>query len=123
MLDFQTNSRCSPLHPTNLPASRIPVEVGAMLPARFLLLSLCLTSICVPPPAPAESRPNALQLASPQEGETIVQAAWKLRHSLFPKPDCSHFVHDIYTRAGFLYEYAASRSIFAGIERFRRVTK
>jgi hypothetical protein len=53
----------------------------------------------------------------------IVQAAWQLRHSLLPKPDCSHFVHAIYTQAGFLYAYAASRTIFSGIDGFRRVTK
>jgi hypothetical protein len=63
------------------------------------------------------------RLATRQEGEAIVQAAWQLRHGLSSKPDCSHFVHAIYTRAGFLYTYAASRDVFAGIEGFRRVTK
>jgi hypothetical protein len=62
-------------------------------------------------------------MASPQEGETIVQAAWQLRRGLFPKPDCSHFVHAVYTQAGFLYQYAASRAVFAGIAGFRRVVK
>src|SRR5262249_23476819 len=57
------------------------------------------------------------------EGEAIVLAAWELRHGLFPKPDCSHFVHAVYTQAGFEYEYAASRAVFAGIDGFRRVTK
>src|SRR5262249_24201180 len=56
------------------------------------------------------------------EGEAIVLAAWELRHGLFPKPDCSHFVHAVYTQAGFEYEYAASRAVFAGIDGFRRVT-
>jgi hypothetical protein len=64
-----------------------------------------------------------VRLASAQEGEAIVQAAWELRHGLFPKPDCSHFVHAVYTQAGFEYEYAASRAIFAGIDVFRRVSK
>jgi hypothetical protein len=99
------------------------MEVGVMFGARSILLALCLTSICVPPPAQAASRPTGVRLASAQEGEAIVQAAWELRRGLFPKPDCSHFVHAVYTQAGFLYEYAASRAIFAGIDGFRRVTK
>ena len=94
-----------------------------MFGARSILLSLCLTSICVPPPAQAASRAAGVRLASAQEGEAIVQAAWELRHGLFPKPDCSHFVHAVYTQAGFEYEYAASRAIFAGIDVFRRVSK
>ena len=94
-----------------------------MFGARSILLSLCLTSICFPPSAQAVSRQTGLRLASPQEGEAIVQAAWQLRHGLSAKPDCSHFVHAIYTQAGFLYRYAASRAVFAGIESFRRVTK
>jgi NlpC/P60 family len=94
-----------------------------MFGARSILLAACLTSICVPPPAQAASRQMGLRLASPQEGEAIVQAAWELRHGLFPKPDCSHFVHAVYMQAGFLYDYAASRAIFAGIDGFRRVTK
>jgi hypothetical protein len=88
-----------------------------------ILLSLFLTSICLLPPAQAASRETGARLASAQEGEAIVQAAWQLRHGLFPKPDCSHLVHAIYTQAGFLYTYAASRAVFAGIEGFRRVTK
>ena len=94
-----------------------------MFRARSILLSLCLTSICVPPAAQAASRAAGVRLASAQDGEAIVLAAWELRHALFPKPDCSHFVHAVYTQAGFEYEYAASRAIFAGIDGFRRVTK
>src|SRR5260370_5929276 len=123
MADFPTNLRCSPLHPNNSPSSQISMEVGVMFGGRWLLLSVGLTFICVPPSAKAASRPAGLQLASAQEGEEIVQAAWQLRRGLFPKPDCSHFVHAVYTQAGFLYEYAASRAIFAGIDGFRRVTK
>ena len=69
--------------------------------------------------APPElSRPRLL---SPSEGETIVLAAWELRHGLPAKPDCSHFVHAIYTKAGFSYEYAQSADLFEGIDSFQRV--
>jgi hypothetical protein len=62
-------------------------------------------------------------LVSAKEGEAIVQAARELRHSLHPKPDCSHFTYAAYAHAGFDYEYAQSRAIFAGIASFQRVQK
>jgi hypothetical protein len=67
---------------------------------------------------PELSRPRLL---SPSEGETVVLAAWELRHGLPAKPDCSHFVHAIYTKAGFSYEYAQSADLFDGIDSFQRV--
>src|SRR5260370_16060505 len=103
MADFPTNLRCSPLHPNNSPTSQISMEVGVMFGGRWLLLSLCLTSICVPPSAQAASRPAGLQLASSPESEAIVYGAWQLRPGLFPKPDCSPFVHAVYTQPGVLY--------------------
>jgi cell wall-associated NlpC family hydrolase len=90
-----------------------------------ILLSVLLSSICLPVSdesnfKPADARPR---LVSAEEGEAIVQAAWELRRGLIPKPDCSHFVQAVYARAGFPYEYAASRDIFAGIDGFRKVKK
>jgi hypothetical protein len=38
------------------------------------------------------------------------------------KPDCSHLVHQIYTRAGFSYPYSSSSELYSGIKEFRRVT-
>src|SRR6516225_440110 len=129
----RTLDRCTIFRPTRgtyfyirtiCPTSKIPMEVGFMCRVRTILLSLLfVTSVCIPPSAHATSRETRPRLASPQEGEAIVQAAWQLRHGLSAKPDCSHFVHAIYTQAGFLYRYAASRAVFAGIESFRRVTK
>ena len=94
-----------------------------MFGARSILLSLCLTVLGVPGSPQTAPQHTGLRLTSPQEGEAIVQAAWELRHALIPKPDCSHFVHAVYTQAGFRYDYAGSRAIFDGIENFRRVTK
>jgi hypothetical protein len=86
-----------------------------------VFLSVLLLSIWLP--VPAQSRPVDLRprLVSVAEGEAIVQAAWELRRGMNPKPDCSHFVHAAYTRAGFLYEFAGSREVFAGIPGFLRV--
>jgi hypothetical protein len=39
-----------------------------------------------------------------------------------PKPDCSHLVHQIYSRAGFPYSYSSSSDLYSGINEFRRVT-
>lgn len=61
------------------------------------------------------------RLASREEGEAIVEAAWELRHSLGEKPDCSHFVNAIYEQAGLEYDYARSNDLFEGIDGFRRV--
>ena len=67
--------------------------------------------------------PPEARLVSPEEGEAIVQTAWELRRGLLPKPDCSHFVHAIYTHAGFAYDYAQAADLFDGIAAFRRVKK
>lgn len=68
-----------------------------------------------------ENRPE--RTVSREEGEAIVQTAWELRKGLGPKPDCSHFVHEVYLHAGLDYEYANSIAIFAGIGSFRRVQR
>jgi hypothetical protein len=84
------------------------------------LLAACLSTPTASQVIPGGSR---LRLVSPEEGETIVQAAWELRRGLLPKPDCSHFVHAIYAQAGFDYKYAPAADIFDGIDSFQRVTK
>ena len=35
--------------------------------------------------------------------------------------DCSHFVHELYERAGLPYTYAPSRDLYDGVSEFRRV--
>ena len=82
-----------------------------------------LLAACLVVPAAAQAGPGdgRLRLISRAEGEAIVEKAWELRRGLLPKPDCSHFVHAIYTRAGMEYEYAQTADIFAGIDPFQRV--
>jgi len=105
---------------------RILTEVSLMFAARSrvaIFLSVLLSSICLR--VSAQSRPADVppRLVSAAEGEAIVETAWELRRGLNPKPDCSHFVHAVYARAGFFYDYAASREILAGVSGFRRVRK
>ncbi len=56
------------------------------------------------------------------EGLAILSAALDSRHHAGFTSDCSHFVHGLYERAGFPYEYASSSDLYAGIDEFRRVT-
>jgi NlpC/P60 family len=55
------------------------------------------------------------------EGLAILSAALDSRHYADSASDCSHFVHELYERAGFPYEYASSSDLYAGAEEFRRV--
>jgi hypothetical protein len=57
---------------------------------------------------------------TPDEGLALLSAALDSRHHA--GSDCSHFVHGLYARAGFPYEYASSSDLYAGIDEFRRVT-
>src|SRR5215472_8905399 len=102
-------------------------EVGFMASTHIrisgLMVSLLTVSLCVPVAARTVQEDGRVRLASSDEGEAIVQAAWELRRGLGEKPDCSHFVNAVYSRAGFDYEYARSSEIFDGSNSFRRVQK
>ncbi len=67
-------------------------------------------------------QPTVPRLLTPNEGLAIVGAALDSRHhhSDFSS-DCSHFVHALYERAGFHYEYASSADLYQGTDEFRRV--
>lgn len=51
----------------------------------------------------------------------ILGAALNSRRHVVHPADCSHFVHALYERAGFPYEYASSTDLYAGTDEFRRV--
>jgi hypothetical protein len=98
-----------------------------------LLLLLCVTGF---PAALAQkqggstgtyqaTREAAARPAKPltiDEGMAILNAALDSRHHAGFTSDCSHFVHGLYQRAGFPYEYASSSDLYAGIDEFRLVT-
>lgn len=66
---------------------------------------------------------TASRLLTPNEGLAIVGAALDSRHHhLDFSSDCSHFVHALYERAGFHYEYASSSDLYQGTDEFRQVT-
>jgi len=60
---------------------------------------------------------------SPDDGLSVIAAALDSRARLYSERDCSHLVHAIYERAGFLYPYASSSDLYVGIEGFRRIVR
>jgi hypothetical protein len=62
------------------------------------------------------------QPLSRSEGSTILKVALNSRQHAAARLDCSHFVHGMYERAGFTYQYASSSDLYDGIDEFRRVT-
>lgn len=86
-----------------------------------VVASLVVSCLSVQAMAQAVRDPERVRLVSRDEGEAIVQAAWELRRSMNPKPDCSHFVHAVYRQAGLDYEYASAGDVLEGIGSFQRV--
>jgi hypothetical protein len=75
-----------------------------------------------PLPQDAGASSNALLLTAKQ-GRAIVASAREHDQPARGTQDCSHLVHEIYTRAGFPYQYASSFDLYAGSESFARVNK
>jgi hypothetical protein len=65
---------------------------------------------------------TGFQPLSRSEGSTILKVALNSRQHAGTGLDCSHFVHGMYERAGFTYQYASSSDLYDGIDEFRRVT-
>ncbi len=67
-------------------------------------------------------KPIAPRMLTPNEGLAILSAALDSRHNQSDfSADCSHFVHELYERAGFLYDYASSSDLYEGTNEFRQV--
>ena len=64
-----------------------------------------------------------IPLLAADDGLTILAAALDERNRHSDKADCSHLVHDVYERAGFLFAYEPSSDLYAGIAEFHRVTR
>ncbi len=68
---------------------------------------------------PSSSPARLLNL---NEGLAIIGAAMEMAHYRQLREDCSHFVHEIYERAGFPYTYENSETLYQGTGGFQRVT-
>jgi cell wall-associated NlpC family hydrolase len=62
-----------------------------------------------------------VRLLTRSQGLSIAHVAMDSRPPVRTRYDCSHFVHRLYEKAGFPYEYAPSSALYAGIPEFRRV--
>jgi cell wall-associated NlpC family hydrolase len=94
---------------THLAAARQPAEDGEVYDDRS------------EPSSFQQQNPGHSRALSRRDGLTILNAALHpRRHESFAF-DCSHFVHGMYERAGFSYEYASSSNLYQGIEKFQRV--
>lgn len=60
--------------------------------------------------------------AMSSDDRLLVMSAALGRQVSRSKPDCSHLVHEIYSRAGFPYRYSSSSDLYSGISEFQRVT-
>ena len=89
---------------------------------------LSLAGTCV---AQAQVRPQVQKASvshrplavTAREGKAIVDTALEQDPQAGRKPDCSHLVHEVYSRAGYPYPYARSIDLYVGIGSFVRVTK
>jgi NlpC/P60 family protein len=73
-------------------------------------------------------RPAAEHLLEPlpitkTEGRKILATISTLDADSESEKDCSHFVHDVYERAGFPYDYVSSHELYIGSTNFMRVHK
>jgi NlpC/P60 family len=75
-------------------------------------------------PEHASSPAGARSWLSVKQGEALVDFAVESAADLRDKPDCSHFVHLVYSDAGLNYGYQNSRVLYRGGAReFQRVKK
>jgi hypothetical protein len=87
--------------------------------AGLLLLLIFSASSCFSQSRTVRKKSNLL---SAEDGKEILQAAWLHRSEVDEQPDCSHLVHEVYSLAGYDYEFAPSRELYGGgTAPFRRV--
>jgi len=91
---------------------------------RFIFVALCLATASATlgqnvRPASAET-PGPRPIAK-TEGRKILATIPTADVESESETDCSHFVHDVYERAGFPYDYVSSRELYVGSTNFTRV--
>lgn len=86
---------------------------------KFVALPLCFGVILLANVGNArESNDSAGQLLSADQGKVLADFAARSGPDIHPKPDCSHLVHLLYSRAGLNYEYQNSRQLRRGVPEF-----
>ena len=89
---------------------------------KIVALQICLAAALTAQTANARPREDAKpQLLSRDQGQAVVDFALREGPGVRPKPDCSHLVHMLYSRAGLSYPYEGSRVLHRGVPAFARV--
>jgi len=92
------------------------------LALKFATLQLCLGAAFLAQTANARPRNGSdLPLLSPEQGQALADFVLRSGPHVHPKPDCSHLVHALYSRAGLNYTYQGSRQLHQGAPEFVRV--
>lgn len=80
-----------------------------------------LTVIAAPVTRATADDSTSAVLLSPDQGEALAAYAVRSEKRIRTKPDCSHLVHLLYSRAGLIYPYEDSRVLYRGVTDFQRV--
>src|SRR6266850_5481628 len=91
---------------------------------RFIFVALFLATASVA--LGQNIRPASVETPGPRplarkEGRLILAAIPTIDVESESETDCSHLVHDVYERAGFVYDYVSSRELYIGSTNFTRV--
>src|SRR5215475_13488262 len=87
----------------------------------FLALFLTTAAVAAGQNAGSPTHPSGPRSFTRSEGRQILAFLFKVSSESDTQSDCSHLVHDVYRQAGFPYEYASSRELYAGSANFTRV--
>ncbi|HET6933559.1 MAG TPA: CHAP domain-containing protein [Candidatus Angelobacter sp.] len=88
---------------------------------KIAVLQICLAAALTAQTANARPRDTKPQLLSRNQGQAVANFALREGSAVRPKPDCSHLVHMLYSRAGLSYPYQGSRVLHRGIPAFAHV--
>lgn len=93
---------------------------------RFIFVAVCLATASAA--LGQNIRPTSAEAPGPRpiaraEGRKILAAIPTVAVDVESESetDCSHLVHDVYERAGFVYDYVSSRELYIGSTHFTRV--
>lgn len=90
---------------------------------KLALIFLSLLTVTAEPATAAgiEDDSTSAVLLSPDQGDALAAFAARSEKRIRSKPDCSHLVHLLYSRAGLIYPYEDSRVLYRGVNDFQRV--
>lgn len=81
------------------------------------ILLLVFASI-LPIHCAAQSQPTAQTYVQTKVGEALTSIGMQVKKTAL---DCSHFVNSIFEQAGLAYKYEPSRTLYRGVQGFKRV--